>query len=110
MVEPLEEVVALGEVPCVDGVVMTAVLDIEYLAVLAQFVVWDAVAGPGVLHAIDEHHVAVGLLDAVEHLTNIGTVVVIEAPLGRVVRPTDGCLLGYREQVVHPVCCIDNRA
>ena len=31
LVEPLEELVALGEVPGVDGVVMTAVLDIEYL-------------------------------------------------------------------------------
>ena len=70
LVEPLEELVALGEVPCVDGVVMTAVLDIEYLAVLAQFVVRDTVAGPGVLHAIDEHHVAAGLLRPVFAKTN----------------------------------------
>ena len=33
--EPLEELVALRGIPCVDGIVVTAVLNIENLAVLA---------------------------------------------------------------------------
>ena len=41
---------------------------------------------------------------------HIGAVVVSEAPVGRVVLPSDAFLFGVRQQVVHPACCKDNLA
>ena len=81
--EPLEERVALRVFPGIYVIVVGSILNIENLAVPAQLVVGNTVAGPGVLHAIDEHHVATGLLDAVEDFADIAAVVVIEAKAGR---------------------------
>ena len=107
--EPLEECVALRVFPGIYVIVVGSILNIENLAVPAQLVVGNTVAGPGVLHAIDEHHFAFRLLDAVEHLTNVSSFVVSDAIRGVIVY-NDGRFLLIRQQVVDPSCRINNRA
>ncbi len=83
-VEPLEEFGFLRLVPEINEVIVYSFLNEEFFNVHTHFVVGNLSACPWVLRAVNEHHVAGGLLQAFQDILDKLSVIVGHTILYRI--------------------------